>query len=119
MQSKNANSNIKCKSLKQNDPYLMLAEAEINTNSCSCKNCCKKFLTFLISRIGLMIVMIGYVAAGGIIFETLEADNENRSLRLSESVLEKLLRKIYKQIESNSTRVKDEVFHNFLFEEIK
>ena len=66
-----------------------------------------------------MIVMIGYVMAGGIIFETLESDNENKSLRLSESVLEKLVFKIYKQIESNSTRVKDEVFHIFLNEEIK
>ena len=73
----------------------------------------------MVSRVGLTILVILYVLMGGFIFEGLESDNEMKSLKLSESVLEQLLRRIYKQIESNSTRVKDESFHIFLNEEIK
>lgn len=92
------------------------------------KKCCtkqkilkffRKFITFMISRIGLMIVMIGYVLAGGFLFEALESDYENRALDLSQSELEKMLFKIYKQIESNSTRVKDQSFYTFLRYEIR
>lgn len=84
-----------------------------------CVNFCKKLLTFMITRVGLTIVLVGYVAVGGILFEHLESDNEAKALRLSESVLQKLLDRIYKQIEGNSTRVKDDSFHNFLSDEIK
>lgn len=84
-----------------------------------CLQFCKKFLHFMISRVGLMIVMIGYVLAGGLIFEALESDYENKALRLSENVLEKMLLRIYKQIENNSTRVKDLSFYHFLRYEIR
>ena len=84
-----------------------------------CQNCCKKFVKFMISRVGLLIVMVAYLAAGGIIFEQLESQNENKALKLNEKVLEDLLRRIYKQIEINSTRVKDASFHGFLDNEIK
>lgn len=73
----------------------------------------------MISRVGLLIVMVAYLAAGGIIFEQLESQNENKALKLNEKVLEDLLQRIYKQIVSNSTRVKDEGFHGFLGTEIK
>ncbi len=84
-----------------------------------CVHFCKKVLTFMITRVGLTIILIGYVAAGGVFFEHLESENEMKSLKLSESVLEDLLKRIYKQIEGNSTRVKDESFHNFLSIEIE
>jgi hypothetical protein len=84
-----------------------------------CLNLCKKFITFLISRIGLMIAMIGYVLAGGLIFEALESDNEMRALKLSEDVLNKMLTRVYKQIVNNSTRIKDDAFYYFLRSEIK
>ncbi|RNA40693.1 T family of potassium channels 7-like [Brachionus plicatilis] len=80
---------------------------------------CRKFITFMISRVGLMIVMIGYVLAGGLIFEAIESDFENNALEYSESILEEMLRRIYKQIENNSTRVKDESFYMFLRHEIR
>ncbi len=85
----------------------------------SCVHFCKKLLTFMITRVGLTIILVGYVVAGGIFFEHLESENEIKSLKLSESVLQDLLKRIYKQIEGNSTRVKDESFHNFLSLEIK
>ena len=91
--------------------------------SCCTKGCClklcKQFITFMISRVGLMIVMVSYVLLGGVIFEALESENEKRALKLSESVLEKMLTKIYKQIENNSTRIKDEAFYIFLSHEIR
>lgn len=80
---------------------------------------CRKFITFMISRVGLMIVMVGYVLAGGFIFEAIESDFENKALDYSESVLEEMLKRIYKQIENNSTRVKDESFYLFLRHEIR
>ncbi|CAF0793330.1 unnamed protein product [Brachionus calyciflorus] len=80
---------------------------------------CRKFITFMISRVGLMILMVGYVLAGGFIFEAIESDFETKALNYSESVLEDMLKRIYKQIENNSTRVKDESFYMFLRHEIR
>lgn len=112
------------------DPFadfnnLMMQQHGIDQGATSCcnKSCClslcKKFITFMISRVGLMIVMVGYVMAGGWIFQALESENEKRALALSASVLESMLARIYKQIENNSTRIKDETFYLFLRHEIK
>ena len=84
-----------------------------------CRNACNKFITFLISRIGLMLLVALYVMIGGFVFEALESDNELKALKLSEERLEKLIKQIYKQIENNSTRVKDDSFHAFLKYEVK
>ena len=78
----------------------------------------KNFISFMISRIGLMILMVGYVLAGGLIFEALESRHETEALQLSESVMEEMLLRVYKQIENNSTRVRDQMFYNFLKNEI-
>lgn len=92
-------------------------------NKCCTKECIlhylRKILTFLISRIGLMIIVMGYVMAGGLIIEALESDHEKKSLELSNRVLDGMLQRIYKQIENNSTRVKDFTFYNFLRTEIR
>lgn len=80
---------------------------------------CRKFITFMISRVGLMILMVGYVIAGGFIFEAIESDFEKNALEYSESVLEQMLKRIYKQIENNSTRVKEDTFYLFLRDEIR
>lgn len=106
------------------DRYLSESSNSISEESkcCTQENIlkyCRKFIAFLISRIGLMIVMVGYVLAGGLIFEALESDYENKALELSEAVMEKMLNKIYRQIESNSTRVKDDSFYTFLRHEIR
>ena len=78
----------------------------------------KNFISFMISRVGLMILMVGYVLAGGLIFEALESRHETEALRLSESVMEQMLFRVYKQIENNSTLVRDQMFYNFLKNEI-
>lgn len=78
----------------------------------------KNFISFMISRVGLMILMIGYVLAGGLVFEALESKNETEALELSESVMEEMLFRVYKQIENNSTRVRDQMFYYFLKNEI-
>ena len=41
-----------------------------------CKDCCKRFVTFLFSSIGMMVVMTGYTILGGFIFQELEAPQE-------------------------------------------
>lgn len=90
---------------------------------CCNKECClhvlRKMLTFLISRVGLMIIVIGYVLAGGLIIEALEADYERKALELSNRMLELMLQRIYRQIENNSTRVRETSFHEFLRTEIR
>jgi hypothetical protein len=107
------------------DPFstLNINNTQASDEQCCTKNCCLKlcrqFITFMISRIGLMIAMVGYVLIGGVIFEVLESENEKRALRVSEVVVEKMLARIYKQIETNSTRIKDESFYSFLNHEIR
>ena len=66
-----------------------------------------------------MILMVGYVLGGGLIFEAIESGNETRALKVSENELEKMLIRIYRQIENNSTRVRDPGFYHFLKAEIK
>lgn len=93
------------------------------TGSCCNKECflryLRKIITFLISRVGLMIIVVGYVLAGGLIIEALEADYERKALEMSNRVLEHMLQRIYRQIENNSTRVKDYSFYMFLRSEIR
>jgi hypothetical protein len=104
-----------------NDSVEMMAQKK-SSKCCTRHNFlqfCKKFLTFMISRIGLMIVMIGYVLAGGKIFEVLESENEIASIKLGQAVIEQVLQKIYRQIETNSTRIRDDTFNQFLKYEIK
>lgn len=43
-----------------------------------CAHCCRSFIAFLFSTVGLTCIMVGYVVLGGLIFRTLEAPNEVR-----------------------------------------
>jgi hypothetical protein len=63
--------------------------------------------------------MICYVLVGGAIIEAIESEYEKKALSLTDEVLEKMLSRIYKQIESNSTRVREEGFYTFLQYEIR
>ena len=101
------------------DSYFMEQKPQKCCTKGCCLNFCRKFVTFMISRVGLMILMVGYVLAGGLIFEAIESGNEARALKVSENELEKMLIRIYRQIENNSTRVRDEGFYFFLKNEIK
>jgi len=73
----------------------------------------------MISRVGLMILMVCYVLVGGAILEAIESEYEKKALSLTDEVLERMLSRIYKQIESNSTRVREEGFYTFLQYEIR
>ena len=79
-----------------------------------CLHYCKKFITFLISRVGLMIVMVGYILAGGLIFEALEAHDEREAMKNGAAALQSMVAKIYQQVKINTTRVKDPSFYYFL-----
>jgi len=62
-----------------------VAEEEL-TRTKRCVNCCKRFLAFLFSTIGLCCLMVGYTIIGGFIFRSLEAPNEvaiKNDIRLS------------------------------------
>ena len=59
----------------------------------NCLTCCKKFTAFMFSRVGLFVVMIGYVGFGGWLFQALEAQNEQNMRR---SMIEKLNSTLYK-----------------------
>ena len=83
-----------------------------------CLHYCKKFITFLISRVGLMIVMIGYILAGGLIFEAMESHDEREAMRNGAAALQSMVTKIYEQVKINTTRVKDPSFYYFLRYEI-
>lgn len=114
--------------LKQTANYIIQEQSMDDSlgstgSSCCTKECClhysRKIITFLISRVGLMIIVVGYVLAGGLTIEALEAENEKKALQLSDHLLENMLQRIYRQIESNSTRVKEPSFYTFLRSEIR
>jgi len=41
-------------------------------------SCCKRFMEFLFSTVGLSCLLVGYIVLGGLIFKSLEAPNEVR-----------------------------------------
>lgn len=56
----------------------------------TCVKCCKKFLTFLFSNIGLCSVVVAYSILGGFIFQELEAPNEIRKRHFVASMRSKM-----------------------------
>ncbi|CAF4979755.1 unnamed protein product, partial [Rotaria sp. Silwood1] len=64
----------------------------------NCLTCCKKFTAFMFSRVGLFLVMIGYVALGGWLFQTLEARNEQDMRRSMNEKLNTTLYKLWEEI---------------------
>ncbi|CAF2985984.1 unnamed protein product [Rotaria socialis] len=64
----------------------------------NCLTCCKKFTAFMFSRVGLFLVMIGYVALGGLLFQALEAGNEHDMRRIMHDELTITLEKLWKGI---------------------
>jgi hypothetical protein len=64
----------------------------------NCLSCCKKFTAFMFSRVGLFFVMIGYVALGGWLFQTLEADNEENMRRSMSTELNSTLYRLWDEI---------------------
>ncbi|CAF1964538.1 unnamed protein product [Rotaria magnacalcarata] len=64
----------------------------------NCLTCCKKFTAFMFSRVGLFLVMIGYVALGGLLFRELEAGNEHDMRRIMHDELTLTLEKLWKGI---------------------
>ena len=63
-----------------NEPKKQLVEETVKTKRQlrqeKCKSCCKSFVAFLFSTLGLTCVMVGYAIFGGFIFMKLEAPNE-------------------------------------------
>ncbi|CAF1321585.1 unnamed protein product [Adineta steineri] len=64
----------------------------------NCLSCCKKFTAFMFSRVGLFLVMIGYVALGGWLFQALEARNEQDMRRSMSEKLNSTLFKLWVEI---------------------
>ena len=53
-----------------------VGDVDPKANDRRCAHCCKKFVTFLFSTVGLMCLMVGYTALGGYIFMLLEGPQE-------------------------------------------
>lgn len=85
----------------------------------NCCNCFRKFITFMVSRVGLLILMVGYVCAGGLIFQELEAENERQSYKKSIESIDTLVNRIYERIQKNSIEIEDKSFGRFLTNEIE
>ena len=64
----------------------------------NCLSCCKKFTAFMFSRVGLFLVMMGYVAIGGVLFKELEAGNELNMRRIMDDKLNRTLGKLWEDI---------------------
>ena len=58
-------------------------------------NCCKKFIAFLFSHIGLCSLMVGYSIAGGFIFQELEAPYEMQKNNEMENLRKTILQNIW------------------------
>ena len=74
-------------------------------------NCCKKFIAFLFSHIGLCSLMVGYSIAGGFIFQELEAPYEIEKNNEMENLRKTILQNIWDlAFEVNYNKGSREVF---------
>lgn len=86
----------------------------------TCVKCCKKFLTFLFSNIGLCSVVVAYSILGGFIFQELEAPNEIRKRHFVASMRSKMAFDIWNLTqtvmilhEQNFTRITERILVQF------
>ncbi len=82
-------------------------------------NCCRIFTTFLISRVGLFILMSGYMMLGGLLFQELEEENERLSIMRGVINTETLVQKIYEKAVYSSAHLNDKEYGEFLTLEIE
>ena len=74
-------------------------------------NCCKKFIAFMFSHIGLCSLMVGYSIAGGFIFQKLEAPYEIEKNNEMENLRKTILQNIWDlAFEVNYNKGSREVF---------
>ncbi|KAL7668499.1 hypothetical protein ACOME3_009199 [Neoechinorhynchus agilis] len=67
-------------------------------NKSKCAKCFKTFVAFLFSRIGLSILMIGYIVMGGWLFQTLELQNEVNVKREMKTILDGKIQLLWREI---------------------
>lgn len=64
---------------RQINVFSIFSEGSAGGKRCTaakCKSCCKSFTAFLFSTVGLVIVVCAYSAAGGFLFQMIEAGTE-------------------------------------------
>jgi len=67
-----------------------------------CKNCCKSFTTFIFSRVGLCLLVVAYAFGGGVLFQFLEAKNEEKTINKVQQHLNATVEKLFEH-SMNST----------------
>ncbi|RUS72331.1 hypothetical protein EGW08_019910, partial [Elysia chlorotica] len=84
------------------------------------RQCCKKFLTFLFSQVGMCALVVSYTIMGGFLFNWLEADNEvtqretvQHARERSASELWNITESLNVLYEKNWTMMADEILKRF------
>jgi hypothetical protein len=85
-----------------------------------CATCCRSFIAFLFSTIGLTCLLVGYVVLGGIVFVQLEADNEHRTAEDMNKIRQDHVRRLWVLTErmnvlhpDNWTADADQILENY------
>ncbi|CAF4460530.1 unnamed protein product, partial [Didymodactylos carnosus] len=60
-----------------------------------CKNCCKSVTTFIFSRVGLCLLVVAYAFGGGMLFQFIEANHEQKEIVSAQKRLNTTIEKIF------------------------
>lgn len=83
-------------------------------------NCCKKFVAFLFSHIGLCSLVVAYCIAGGLIFKSLEGEHEIEQKKEIQALRENFTEKIHRlAFETTLTKGSREIFKGEVREILK
>lgn len=107
-------------------PHGAAAEGSVVGSSSSrrrrrrCADCCKAFVAFLCSTVGLSCLMVGYVVLGGFVFQGLEAPNEKQMNGEMRETRQRHVQRLWELTETmnvlhpiNWTQVAEEILENF------
>lgn len=101
------------------------------SSAAKCKDYCRKFLAFLVSHVGLCVLVVGYAIGGALVFQSIEAPHEDKLSvvmqvnRLRNSTLDALwnvttaLNVFNKELWSIQTELKVKAYQEELVKRIK
>ena len=114
------NSAMAASTSQQQQTTQVVMQQEDSQPKGRCNTCCKSFLSFLVSTVGLTLLMVGYTVLGGFIFMKLEAPNEvilksnvQMSRKWHVDLLWNLTYKLNIFYPDNWTKMADEIMENY------